>query len=226
MASDLGSLPEGLEAHIQRGDSRDSTVWVSALGDRAFDSAITSPPYLNNFDYADATRLELYFWGVVRTWREMTTMVRGDMMVASTQQCRVSAAAEAMTMLLQCCPGTARRISRIKDLLALERLRRARGKEYDLLLPSYFADLASVLGNARRHAGPGARVAFVLGDSAPYGLYIDTPALVASVAVEMGFVHLSTHKVRKRGLRWRGNGARHSVELAEQLVLLEWPDRF
>ncbi|MCF6158013.1 MAG: hypothetical protein E3K32_05445 [wastewater metagenome] len=29
------------------------------------DAVVTSPPYPNNYDYADATRLEMTFWGEI-----------------------------------------------------------------------------------------------------------------------------------------------------------------
>ena len=43
------------------GDSRVPEAWESIAPGTA-KGCVSSPPYLNNFDYADATRLELYFW--------------------------------------------------------------------------------------------------------------------------------------------------------------------
>ena len=59
----------------------------------------SSPPYLNNFDYADATRLELYFWGPVASWKEMCESVRSGMLVATTQQTRQAVARAAYEQL-------------------------------------------------------------------------------------------------------------------------------
>ena len=223
MASDLESMPQSFEGSIQLGDSRDPGVWALALGETLLDGVISSPPYLNNFDYADATRLELYFWGLARSWREMTTLVRADMVVASTQQCRNKTTLEAAQLLFEVCPVTAQEISGCQERLSDERRKRPRGKQYDLLLPSYFADLARVLANMRSYVVPGALITLVLGDSAPYGVYVDTPRLVATAAAEIGFTHLDTKQLRQRGLRWHSNGVRHSVGLAEQLILLRAP---
>src|SRR5439155_24235590 len=83
MAEDLenGERPTGRVVH---GDARSVTAWRRAGS--GFGACITSPPYLNNFDYADATRLELFFLGIVSSWAEMCTEVRGDMVTATTQQ--------------------------------------------------------------------------------------------------------------------------------------------
>jgi hypothetical protein len=48
--------------------------------------ALTSPPYLNNYDYADRTRLETYFWGIANSWNEITRNFRDKLMVAATTQ--------------------------------------------------------------------------------------------------------------------------------------------
>lgn len=45
---------------------------------------ITSPPYLNNFDYAEMSRMELYFWGYAGSWREVTHQVRSVMIPNTT----------------------------------------------------------------------------------------------------------------------------------------------
>ena len=37
---------------------------------------ITSPPYANNYDYADATRLEMAFMGEIRGWGDLQATVR------------------------------------------------------------------------------------------------------------------------------------------------------
>ena len=40
------------------------------------DLAITSPPYANNYDYADATRLEMTFFREVNGWAGLQDTVR------------------------------------------------------------------------------------------------------------------------------------------------------
>ena len=46
---------------------------------------ITSPPYANNYDYADATRLEMTFLGEVNGWGDLQAAVRSRLVRSCTQ---------------------------------------------------------------------------------------------------------------------------------------------
>ena len=46
---------------------------------------ITSPPYANNYDYADATRLEMAFMGEIRGWGDLQETVRRHLVRACSQ---------------------------------------------------------------------------------------------------------------------------------------------
>jgi len=48
------------QAEIILGDARQEQAEIPT---GSISLAFTSPPYLNNYDYADRTRLEMYFWG-------------------------------------------------------------------------------------------------------------------------------------------------------------------
>ena len=50
------------------GDSRQQQ---DAIESQSIDLAFTSPPYLNNYDYSDRTRLEMYFWGEAANWGDI-----------------------------------------------------------------------------------------------------------------------------------------------------------
>jgi hypothetical protein len=41
---------------------------MKELGNGQVSIVVTSPPYLNNFDYAEMTRMHLYFWGFASSW--------------------------------------------------------------------------------------------------------------------------------------------------------------
>lgn len=218
MADDLESRPVPPTGRIVRGDARTPAAWRAASTGEPFAACVTSPPYLNNFDYADATRLELFFLRRAASWAEMCRTVRAGMVTATTQQTRRSRAQRSLTSLRRY-PHLHASIVHLTDRLAHERAQRSRGKEYDQLLPSYFADLARVLHRLHENTSPGAKAAWVIGDSAPYGVHVDTPHLVARLAEDIGFTTLEVVGVRSRGLRWRTNGTRHQVPLVEQLVV-------
>ncbi len=216
MVEDL-SGDQGPVGRVVQGDSRSAATWELAAENERFDASLTSPPYLNNFDYADATRLELYFIGIASSWAEMCSSVRSDMVIATTQQSSVSSARSALDRLEQY-PSIYADVERLTKSLKEQRDQRTRGKEYNQVLPVYFDDLARVLGHLHSHTKSGAVSAWIVGDSAPYGIYVDTPKLIAALATDLGFVPLSDITVRSRGMRWRTNGTRHQVPLTERLI--------
>lgn len=222
MADDLEGDRPRPTGRVVRGDARSASAWNRAATTGPFTGCITSPPYLNNFDYADATRLELYFLGTVASWAQMCTQVRSGMVVATTQQSARGSARRANAALRRR-PRAGPEIRALTQRLRQERGRRTRGKEYDQVLPGYFADIARVLTHLHAHTAPGAICSWVIGDSAPYGVYVDTPKLTGQLAIDIGFEFVDDVTVRSRGLRWRTNGSRHQVPLTERLLTFRNP---
>src|SRR5262249_18934023 len=62
----------GPAATLMRGDARDATE----VPDRYANLVVTAPPYPNNYDYADATRLEMSFLGEIQGWGDLQEAVR------------------------------------------------------------------------------------------------------------------------------------------------------
>jgi len=58
------------------------------------DAVVTSPPYPNNYDYADATRLEMTFWGEITSWGDLQDAVRHYLI----RSCSQHAAAEKLVL--------------------------------------------------------------------------------------------------------------------------------
>jgi hypothetical protein len=223
LIDDLTTAPTG-DGKVIVGDSRNPDVWTRALEGQQALACVSSPPYLNNFDYADATRLELYFLGMATTWAEMCRVARDHMIIASTQQTTRGRAAQAWNRLASY-PITDAALQRLENHLRRSRRERPRGKEYDQLLPAYFADMSEVLANALCNLKADGRLLWVVGDSAPYGVYVDTPKLISQLGEEIGFEPLLDVALRPRGTRWTQNGQRHHVELSERLLLLRKPGR-
>ncbi len=204
------------------GDSRKREALVA---DETLDLAITSPPYLNNYDYADRTRLEMYFFGLASSWSDITRDVRDKLMMAATTQVR--RADYDLDKLLR--PELAEHTPEVFEALRagvsdLARLRREKSgkKDYDIMVAQYFNDMYDVLRETYRVLKPGAAFVLVLGDSAPYGVYIPTGRFVAEIACSsgVGFSSFQMEDLRKRGGKWPGNPQRHKVPLAEGLVIL------
>jgi len=206
-------------ARIVSGDARTPEAWDRLLGGVEPTACLSSPPYLNNFDYADATRLELYFWREIGSWRELTQVVRSGMVAGSTQQTTVGGATTALKWLASF-PDTSRAVRELREELGVQRRDRPRGKEYDNLVAMYFADVGQVLVQLHARLAPRSPTAWVVGDSAPYGVYVDTPALLSGLATEIGFEPIDDRVIRRRGVRWTSNGTRHQRALSERLIVL------
>jgi hypothetical protein len=221
IAEDLAVMPSaeaaGDPGRVVAGDACEPATW-HALGEGPADGCVSSPPYLNNFDYADATRLELYFWGEVTSWSQMCATVRAGMITATTQQTTVGAMQRALAALKRFGP-TGVRVAKLTDKLKAERRARARGKEYERVVPDYFAGIAEVLENLARALRPGAPCGWLIGDSAPYGVHIDTPKLIGELAEQLGYGVEADILLRHRGQRWATAATRHRVELSERLLL-------
>jgi len=64
----------------------DSRYTQELIPTASVDHVFTSPPYLNNFDYADRTRLELYFWGEAKNWGDISENIRTKLITSATTQ--------------------------------------------------------------------------------------------------------------------------------------------
>src|SRR5206468_663730 len=65
-------FPSAPTAEVLATDART----CEGVDDQSIDLVLTSPPYANNYDYADATRLEMSFLGEIRQWGDLQAAVR------------------------------------------------------------------------------------------------------------------------------------------------------
>jgi hypothetical protein len=140
------------------------------------------------------------------------------MLTATTQQTTVGAMQQALVGL-QRFGSTGVRIVNLTDKLKAERRARPRGKEYERVVPDYFVGMAQVLVNLADALRPEAPCVWLIGDSAPYGVYIDTPELIGELAEQLGFRVEADILLRHRGQRWATAANRHRVQLSERLLL-------
>ena len=207
------------EHRLINGDARKLAEYAAP---GSIDLILTSPPYLNNYDYADRTRLETYFWGWYNSWGDITRQVRDRLIIAATTQIR-----RGEMDGVRHCPGV-RQVSpavhaELMDAIGrLSELRKGKGgkKAYDLLVAGYFEDLLRVIEGAYAVLKPGRPLVLVLGDSAPYGVHIRTDELIGELALAVGFAGYDVEVIRTRGGKWAGNSQRHKVPLRESIVTI------
>ena len=177
------------------------------------DLVITSPPYANNYDYADAMRLEMLFWGDAATWDDIQQKVTPKLVRACTQH--VAALKESAERLLESplLAPIGREIAEKFSSLAAERAEHGGKKNYHLMVAAYFYDLARVFESLSRVTKDKCKVCFVIGDSAPYGIYIPVDEWLGRLAIASGFRDFHFEKTRDRNVKWKNR--KHRVPLKE-----------
>jgi len=174
---------------------------------------ITSPPYPNNYDYADATRLEMTFWREIESWSDLQHSVRRRLI----RSCSQHSAAERLELdsLLgdPLVEPIRNELSRVCRELATVRETKGGRKTYHTMVAAYFADLARVWRALRPLCAAGAELCFVIGDSAPYGVYVPVDHWLGDLAVAAGFHDPRFEKVRDRNVKWKNR--KHRVPLKE-----------
>ncbi|MFZ5921888.1 MAG: DNA methyltransferase [Chloroflexota bacterium] len=185
------------------------------------DHVFTSPPYLNNFDYADRTRLELYFWGEAKNWGEISENIRTKLITsATTQISRDDPRYNLSEGLKDACPDVFDFLRKSISQLSEIRLTRGGKKSYDHLVSGYFNDMFQVISEVYRVLKTDTKAVFVLGDSAPYGVHIPTDDLIGKIGLGAGFADYRIDVLRERGGKWKDNPQRHGVLLRESIVTL------
>jgi hypothetical protein len=212
MANDMASRQReefGPAAVLHAADARS----CSPIADKWADLVITSPPYTNNYDYADATRLEMSFLGEVEGWGDLQEAVRRHLIRSCTQHV-AKINGETFGILDQPLLAPIRQeiVSTCKRLEA-ERKHHGRKKTYHTMIAAYFEDMANVWQALRRVTAEGALVCFVIGDSAPYGIYVPVDKWLGELAVAAGFKSYAFEKTRDRNVKWKNR--KHRVPLHE-----------
>ncbi|MBI3587170.1 MAG: hypothetical protein HY088_08580 [Ignavibacteriales bacterium] len=209
---------ERSEHKIFNGDSGDTKKWIP---DKCIDHVFTSPPYLNNYDYADRTRLELYFFGYAKTWGDITELVRKKLITSATTQIqRDNPRYDLSLRLKQDVPEIYNYLQIAVSRLSELRTIKGGKKSYDRLVSGYFNDMYCILKDTYRVMKPKATAIFVLGDSAPYGVHIPTDEFIGKIGKGIGFKSYSCDVLRTRGGKWKNNPQRHDVTLRESIVTL------
>ncbi|HCR0433056.1 hypothetical protein ABK735_24535 [Enterobacter kobei] len=174
---------------------------------------ITSPPYPNNYDYADATRLEMMFWGEINGWGDLKNVVRPSLMRSCSQH---SASDKIDLEEILCDPL----LFPIRDEISfvtkqLDEIRHTKGgkKTYHTMVAAYFFDLAKIWSNLRGNMSDDSKICFVIGDSAPYGIHVPAERWLGELALAAGFKSFSFEKLRDRNVKWKNRT--HTVPLHE-----------
>ncbi|NOT01250.1 MAG: DNA modification methylase [Phycisphaerales bacterium] len=202
-------------ASLAQADARDCDV----IPDGFATLVVTSPPYPNNYDYADATRLELCFLQEIDGWGDLQSAVRRHLIRSCTQH--VPERAVSLTAVLSdpILEPIRAEIEPICEKLAEVRLTKGGRKTYHLMIACYFHDLARVWTALRRVCDSPSDVCFVIGDSAPYGVYVPVIDWLGRLAIAAGFKSFRFDRTRDRNVKWKNR--KHRVPLCEGRLWVE-----
>lgn len=199
-------------------DSRYKNVHIKT---DSCDLCITSPPYLNNLDYGEVSKVHTHFFGYTSDWHDITEKVRKHLVTGSTTHYVESEfkineflgsefASLNQSIIEELMPKY--------NILNKEAKERHGKKSFHILMMQYFNDMYNVLKEMRRVLKNGSHAYLILGDSAPYGVFIPTTYYLGEIAKSVGFYDYSITKIRSRGHKWKNLSRRHNVELSENLL--------
>lgn len=209
MVQDMRQLQSRLpppESVLYEEDARS----CDSVPDDSVDMVVTSPPYANNYDYADATRLEMTVLGEVSGWADLKPI--RNRLVRSCSQHMVGYDIEEALANTDLAPIYDELVPVVARLTA-EKSAHGGKKAYDAMIVAYFSDLARVWFALRAKCVLGSSVCFVVGDSAPYGVYVPVDEWLAELALAAGFKSPRFEKTRDRNIKWKNR--KHRVPLKE-----------
>jgi hypothetical protein len=174
---------------------------MSELLPGSIDLLVTSPPYLNNFDFAEMTRMHLYFWGWADSWGDITEKVRAKLIVNTTTA--LKGHRDKMDAYRQETPQELHQeLDDYRSQLAQRKRAKAGKKDYDLLIYPYFAQMTRVLRSALPALRSQAPVHLIVSDAALYGVHIQAPQVLGHILETLGFQAVQVSRLRERGMRW------------------------
>jgi hypothetical protein len=211
----IGNQLAGPRAEFLQSDART----CDGIENRSVDLVITSPPYPNNYDYADAVRLEMSFMKDIAGWGDLQTSIRQYLVRSCTQHVPERAVNLAEVLATPELEPIRDELTEVCGQLAEIRKTKGGKKTYHLMIACYFRDLALVWKSMRRVCNKGSRACFVIGDSAPYGVYVPVIPWLGKLALSAGFKSFEFEKTRDRNIKWKNR--KHRVPLQEGRLWVE-----
>ncbi|MCB0183000.1 MAG: hypothetical protein KDE31_01985, partial [Caldilineaceae bacterium] len=198
--------------------SGDARTFASQVAPNV-DAVITSPPYANNYDYADALRFEMTFWGEVQSWGDIHDKVRKHLIVSSSQHSSKEKLDVEALLADSLLAPIHDELAKVVRELAVVREDHGGKKHYHTMVAAYCRDIAQVMQELQQVSNPGARMCWVIGDSAPYGVYCPIDTWIGELALAAGFAHYRFEKLRDRNTKWKNR--KHRVPLKEGLLWID-----
>lgn len=185
---------------------------------------ITSPPYLNNLDYGEVSKVHTHFFEITDNWNDITQNVRKKLVTGATthyseSEFTLDEFRESEFYLTN--QQIAEELITITQKIKASAKEKSGKKSFDILTLLYFQDMFDVLKEIRRVVRRRNNAYLILGDSAPYGVLVPTTEILGRISQNIGFNTYNIHKIRSRGTKWKTLKHRHSLELTENVLVIK-----
>jgi 16S rRNA G966 N2-methylase RsmD len=210
IANDIGDVPIETEVSVINRDSRQALKKLRTK----FRLCITSPPYLNSFDYSDVYRPELFLMSLVRNTEELRKIRLRT--VRSHVQVRWQNPTESDFGPLY--KETIRELKSVENSLWDKRI--------PTMVQAYFEDMKRVLQQLYMRAATGAQTWLVVSTSAYGGIEIPVDLILANIGTKNGWLLKEIgviRQIRHSGHHWSklSKDQRRDAKLRESVVVLE-----
>jgi len=159
------------------------------------------------------------FLGEISSWGDLQSSVRTNLVRSCTQHVASLSKQTADLLLDPLLEPIAEEMQSVCFLLEEEKESHGGKKPYNTMIACYFADMARVWHCLRYACSEGAKVCFVIGDSAPYGVYVPVEQWLGKLALAAGFEKFRFEKLRDRNIKWKNR--KHRVPLKEGRLWVE-----
>lgn len=174
------------------------------LEQNTVDLVIFSPPYLNNFDFAEMTRMQLYFWKDANSWGDISEKHRNHMIVNTTTALKTVRDMSVQDEFKNYIPNdVVKVVSPIVEELRGIKKENTRKKDYYLIVYPYLYQMMKVMENSYEGLKKGGEIHIIVSDAAFYGIHIDTQQYLALIMEDIGFNNVRIMRMRDRGDRWK-----------------------
>jgi DNA modification methylase len=211
MCSDLkvSEIPASTSV-IFGGDARK----IMASDGKRFKLCVTSPPYLNSFDYSDVYRPELFLGKFVASNAELAVIRKSTVRSHVQANWALPERSSFGSLYTKVIEGVRERAEILWD----HRIPR--------MIQAYFEDMERVLLRLRRLAVPGARVWIVVATSAYAGVEVPVDFIIAEIAERSGWFLSDVGVIRHlrssgQHLNKLGDEAIRTLHLRESVVILK-----
>jgi len=159
------------------------------------------------------------FWGDVNGWGDIHEAVRKYLIVSSSQHSSRERLKADDLLATEAVKPIRDELAKVVQRLSVIREHHGGKKHYHTMVAAYCRDISLVLRQLRRVCKPGSRMCWVIGDSAPYGVYCPIEKWIAELAIDAGFKRFRFDKLRDRNIKWKNR--KHRVPLKEGLLWIE-----